>query len=211
MQVMTVQSSRRRAQASAGRAGVRAAILRTAEALLAQRSFATIGVDELMADTGAGRTAFYRYFDDRESVLLALLAGAVDDLRAGVSAWLDEDSTDIEGTLRVGIAAYVRHAPLLRSVADLATSDDRLKEAYLGAVTQFVDAAEQRIRREQERGHAGGLDARRTAEALIWMNERYEYVSFASPSVDPVQLVRTLAAIWGRVLYCNPDDATNPT
>jgi AcrR family transcriptional regulator len=135
----------------AARAQVRAAILRTARELIEERSFSRVGVNELMAGTGMGRTAFYRYFDDQESVLLALLEEAVEDLQAASQVWLDDQTSDIDQSLRASIAAYSKHAPLLRSAAELMVTDERIRDRYLAAIEDFVTAVERRIKREQQR------------------------------------------------------------
>jgi AcrR family transcriptional regulator len=202
---MTVQRARRREQAQEGRAQVRAAILRTARQLVEARSFGRVGINQLMEGTGMGRTAFYRYFDDQESVLLALFDEAVEDLQSASRAWMEDETSDIDQSLLGSLAAYSKHASLLQSVAELAVTDERLRNAYMAAVLDFATAVERRIRREQERGHARGLDARATAQALVWMNERFYSMSLQS-GLDPNDVAHTLSGIWRRVLYGVVDD-----
>src|ERR1700739_3904180 len=48
-------------------------ILEVARRELRVRPFRELSVDELMQQTGLSRTAFYRYFPDREAVLVDLL------------------------------------------------------------------------------------------------------------------------------------------
>jgi AcrR family transcriptional regulator len=202
---MAVQRARRREQAQEGRAQVRAAILHTARQLVEARMFGRVGINELMDGTGMGRTAFYRYFADQESVLLALFDEAVEDLRSASQAWMDDRTSDIDQVLLTGVAVYAQHAPLLRSVAELALTDERLRTAYTAAIDEFTEAVERRIKLEQERGHARGLDPRATARALVWMNERFESMSLQSGD-DLDQVAHTLSAIWQRVLYGVVDD-----
>jgi len=197
---MTLQRARRREHAQEGRAQVRAAILRTARELIEERSFSRLGINDLMAGTGMGRTAFYRYFDDQESVLLALLDEAVEDLQAASRVWLDDQTSDIDQSFRASSAAYSKHAPLLRSAAELMATDERIRERYLAAIEDFVTAVERRITREQQRGHARGLDAGATARALVWMYERFASMSLQR-GADPKDVAHTLSAIWKRVLY----------
>ena len=46
------------------------------------------------------------------------------------------------------------------------------------------------------------LDARETAEAMIWMSERYLLSSLGrTQTVAPATVVETLATIWTRTLY----------
>jgi AcrR family transcriptional regulator len=202
---MTLQRTRRREHAQEGRAQVRAAILRTARELIEERSYSRVGITELMAGTGMGRTAFYRYFDDQGSVLLALLDEAVEDLRAASQVWLDDQTSDLDQSFRASIAAYAKHAPLLRSAAELMVTDERIRDRYLAAIEDFVTAVERRVKREQQRGHARGLDARATALALVWMTERFASMRLQS-GADPEDVAHTLSAIWKRVLYGRVDE-----
>src|SRR5262245_22277312 len=116
---MSVQRARRREQAQKSRAQVRATILQAARELVEKNQFARVGVSELMEGTGMGRTAFYKYFDDQESVLLALFDEAVAELEAASRAWMDDQTSDADQVLVAGMAAYSKHAALLRAVADL--------------------------------------------------------------------------------------------
>src|ERR1700741_2307724 len=55
------------------RSEAREQILEVARRELRVRPFRELSVDELMQATGLSRTAFYRYFPDREAVLVDLL------------------------------------------------------------------------------------------------------------------------------------------
>ncbi|MBO0730358.1 MAG: TetR/AcrR family transcriptional regulator [Acidimicrobiaceae bacterium] len=197
---MTLQARRRRQQAQAQRADAQRRISAAASAQLRHGRFRELAIDEVMADAGLSRTAFYRYFPDRESLLLHLLENAAEELHEATAGWLDGDEVDLEGALARETEVYARHAGLLRAVADAAATDERIERAYRAAVEGFIDSAEKRIRREQDRGQAQQLDPRLTAEALLWLNERYQNIKLGHDDADPAQVAATLATIWSRTL-----------
>jgi AcrR family transcriptional regulator len=61
----------------------------------ADEVFGRLGIQaplELVMDAaGVGRTTFYRHFSDREAVLSALLAMAIDELEAEVARYADRE------------------------------------------------------------------------------------------------------------------------
>jgi hypothetical protein len=58
---------------------------------------------------------------------------------------------------------------------------------------------------EQKGGRSEGMTARRTAAALVWMNERYLSMCLGggnnSKQMKPREVADTLAQIWSRALY----------
>ena len=64
-----------RAAAQQRRAATEQAILDATEALFEERPFWELNVEDVMATAGLGRTAFYRYFHDLESVVVRLMGG----------------------------------------------------------------------------------------------------------------------------------------
>ncbi len=73
------------------RAATEQAILDATQALLEERSFHDVNVEDIMARAGLGRTAFYRYFPDLESVVSRLMGTLVEELRGASQTWLAAD------------------------------------------------------------------------------------------------------------------------
>ena len=75
----------------------------------------------------------------------------------------------------------------------------------------FKDATARPNEAEMDAGHVLPLDARETAKALIWMEERYLISSLGrTPTTAPETVVETLAAIWTRTLYGAPALTSRP-
>src|SRR3954466_15715715 len=82
---MTTQAKRiRRAPSDAERE-----ILDAAEALLAERSFRDLSVDELMARTGMRRATFYPYFRRLDEVAIALMRRVQGEMMEAAAPWLE--------------------------------------------------------------------------------------------------------------------------
>jgi len=63
--------------------------MREAEALLAARPLASIGVDEIAMAAGISRSSFYFYFASREALLRALGEQADHEVLTSAERWLN--------------------------------------------------------------------------------------------------------------------------
>ena len=148
-------------------------ILDVARRELKVKAFREISVDELMQETGLSRTAFYRFFPDREAVLIDLLEEVWTDLA---------EARDLDGPAEgeVGPASMARLRQLLadnrgvlKAVADAAASDEEVERTYHEFMYSYwIDDLTARIKKAQESGLAKGLDPEVAGEALGWMAER---------------------------------------
>jgi TetR/AcrR family transcriptional regulator, ethionamide resistance regulator len=180
-------------------------ILDTAEELLRERPFRELTVDDLMSRTTLSRPAFYVYFKDRHQLVMRLVERLGADLMERADSWLkgsgdpaEDGRAAIEGVAGV----YAEHGRVLRAIADAATNDPRVERAYGALIERFVEATRVRIEEDVEAGRISGVDPGPTAEALIWMNERYLTASFGGArDPDPREVSETLLRIWLRALY----------
>jgi AcrR family transcriptional regulator len=186
---------RRRSPAEAERE-----IFESAERFLRERPLRELTIDEVMAETGLSRPAFYVYFRDRHDLVLRLIGEIGAELFEMADKWLKG------GDLRAGVdgvvAVYAKHGPVLRAISDAAVDDPDVEKAYHGLVQRFIDASAEHIRAEQRSGRAEGMTARRTAAALVWMNERYLSMCLGGrKQAKPRDVADTLHQIWTRTLY----------
>ena len=175
-------------------------ILESAERFLRERPLRELTIDEVMAGTGLSRPAFYVYFRDRHDLVLRLIGVIGSELFEMADKWLSG------GDLRAGVegvvAVYAKHGPVLRAISDAAVDDPDVEQAYHALVQRFIDATAEHIRSEQRNGRAQGMTARRTAAALVWMNERYLSMCLGGQKQGrPREVADTLAQIWERTLY----------
>jgi AcrR family transcriptional regulator len=180
-------------------------IVSAAEALLRERPFRELTVEEVMRRTELSRPSFYVYFRDRHALVLHVFEHVGSELFTMSERWL-RDTGEGPAVAREAldriVKVYAEHGPVLRALADAAADDPGVEDAYGALVQSFVDATARHIEREMAAGRILPLDPGETAKALVWMMERYLNLSLGREPVTPRQTAAdTLATIWTRVLY----------
>jgi TetR/AcrR family transcriptional regulator, ethionamide resistance regulator len=180
-------------------------IIAAAEALLRERPFRELTVDEVMRRTDLSRPSFYVYFRDRHHLVLRVVEHLGAELFTMSDRWLrgTGNGPDLARQALDGIVeVYAAHGPVMRALADAAADDPGVEQAYNDIVQGFVDATARHIEAEIAAGRILPVDADETARALVWMMERYLNLSFGTePATDPRAVAETLTTIWTRVLY----------
>jgi AcrR family transcriptional regulator len=175
-------------------------IVVAAEALLRERPFRELTVDEVMRRTELSRPSFYVYFRDRHQLVLRVVEHLGSQLLAISETWLDGGAgrAEARAALEGIVAVYEQHGPVLRALADAAADDRDVEAAYEALVTRFVDATARHV----SGNRAGAAEPREVAAALVWMMERYLTQSLGrEPRTPAPVVVDALATIWSRVLY----------
>lgn len=180
-------------------------IIAAAEALLRERPFRELTVDEVMRRTGLSRPSFYVYFRDRHHLVLRVVEHLGTELFSMSEQWYEGkgDGAELAREAIEGIVSvFVEHGPVLRALADAAADDPDVESAYSALVQSFIDVTARHIAREIEAGRILPLNPEETAKALIWMDERYLNLSLGrEPLTPPDTVIDTLHTIWTRVLY----------
>jgi hypothetical protein len=111
--------------------------------------------------------------------------------------------SDIRAAMEGVTTVFAAHGPVLRALADAATSDARVEASYRSLVQSFIDATAERIGSEQAAGRIeASLDAGETARALVWLNERYLGEALAGADPDAARrATEVLLRIWLATLY----------
>jgi AcrR family transcriptional regulator len=180
-------------------------ILDVARRELRVRPFRELSVDELMQATGLSRTAFYRYFPDREAVLVDLLEEVWGDFAEARDA--DPDLADPSSL--PGLAQLIAdNRTVLKAVADAAPGDEDVERAYRDFMHSYwIDDLTARIVDAQSRGLAADLDPQLAGEALGWMAERLVTQSLDR---DPRLVLDTILAIFAKCLFSPAGEAPAP-
>jgi AcrR family transcriptional regulator len=185
------------------------AILETTERLLEERPLSEISVDDLAKGAGISRPTFYFYFPSKDAVVLAIIdrlvaaaAGsreqalktlAAGDPRAGLRQALE----DLYSAFRARRAVTLAAAELRMTNPEARALWAEVMEGWVADVTAVIEA-------ERARGVAPpGEPARDIAIALVQMNERVQYATFAgeSPSLEQDRVLDVLVEIWLRAIY----------
>ena len=180
-------------------------IVEAAAGLLRERPFRELTVDEVMRRTDLSRPSFYVYFQDRHQLVLKVVERLGAELLRMSERWY-KGSGDGPVLVRDAVAGIVgvfeEHGPVMRALADAATTDPEVEEAYGALVQSFVDATARHIEEEIAAGRILPLDPVETAKALVWMMERYLNLSLGGAPLTPGETVaETLTTIVARVLY----------
>jgi len=199
-----------------GRRGTRAsgddrerAILETAERLLEERPLSQISVDDLAKGAGISRPSFYFYFPSKDAVVLTI----IDRLVAAAAGSREEALTtfaqgDPRAGLRQGLedlyAAFRARRAVVLAAAELRTTNSEARDLWSQVMEGWVTDVTAVIEVERARGAAPpGQPARDMAIALVQMNERVQYATFAdeSPSLQDDRVLDVLVDIWLRAIY----------
>jgi TetR/AcrR family transcriptional regulator, ethionamide resistance regulator len=195
------QRGRQRAQ----REQTRREILAAAERALRERPYRELSVEDVMAETGLSRTAFYRHFDDVPGLVLKLLEDVGRELYVIAAHWRQIAVSDFAAGAREGLAGivdfFVEHGRLVRAVSEASATDAEIEQGYRGFLAIFTEIIKQGL---DELASAGQLDVPNTralATALNLMNEAYLLDEFGrEPLGDRDVALATLETIWLRVI-----------
>jgi AcrR family transcriptional regulator len=202
---MTPTRSGVRAAAQQRRAATEQAILDATEALLEERPFWELNVEEVMATAGLGRTAFYRYFHDLESVVVRLMGTLVDELHEASSSWTSSAAEDAADQLREAIrrfaAVYRDHGRLMKAFDDAVGSSPNLKDLWGETVSTLIGPVESHVQTLTAAGRVTVDHPIETIRALAVLTDSYLLdVYWAHDRVEVEQPTAVLCQIWTRTL-----------
>lgn len=187
-----------------------AAILATAEELLAERPWPAVSVDDLARGAGISRPSFYFYFAAKDAVLLTLLDRVIAEADAASAAAFTAEaaSADRRRTWREGITAYFEtfraHRGVTLAAAEARGTSIEVRALWARGFEGWVQTCTAAIEAERRRGAAPpGVPARDLAVVLNAMNERSMYATFSADTtaVAEEDVVDVLLEVWMRAIY----------
>jgi AcrR family transcriptional regulator len=174
-------------------------ILPAVEALLAQSpGFANLSVEDLLRASGLARSTFYRYFKDKNEMLLAVSEPVIEEIwELTMRPWeLIPDVTlpKLERVLLEITQAYAKHMPLLDALTEISAYDPQARQRFQEAFEHILDGVAAHIRRGQDEGLIRpSLHPAETAGWITWMGERG--MSRMAPGADEATLGRLATSI----------------
>jgi AcrR family transcriptional regulator len=184
------------------------AILETAERLLEERPLSEISVDDLARGAGISRPTFYFYFPSRDAVVLTivdrLVAAAAGSREQAIETIASEPRAGLRQGLEELYEGFRSRRAVALAAAELRTTNAEARELWAQVMQGWVDDVTSVIESERARGAApGGPPARDLATALVQMNERVQYASFAGeePAIDDANVLDVLVDVWLRAIY----------
>ena len=180
-------------------------ILAAAEELLRERPSHEVTVVAVMERTTLSRKSFYVYFRDRHDLIARLVAPLrqeIDTRAAEVRAAHEDPRDQLRAVFLEVARVYMRHGELLRALRESSGQDDDAERVWREFTDPPIAEIVAFIRAEMKAGRARGLDAERTARALITMNLGCFFEQLIGrPRAKPEPLVETLVEIWTRTIY----------
>jgi AcrR family transcriptional regulator len=193
----------------------RTAILNVALDFLWSRPFREMTVNELMATTGASRSAFYHYFNDLYDVMESLLKMLQEEILNVDEPWLMGigDPVDLlRQTLSGLVDLCYERGPFVRAIIDAGATDTLLEKAWVDFMISFDDAGTARIEADQKQGLIPAFDARPVVFALNRMNAYAIHQAFGQHPRKPKKpVLETMERIWISTLYGRESLGNNST
>jgi AcrR family transcriptional regulator len=203
--VVTTRQSDLQARRREHRRNARRRLLDAAHALLEQQPWAEIALDDIATAAEVARTAFYRHFEDRQHLLMAMLDDVGLELDHVADDWMgdaDDPVAELRRSLEGLTAVFVEHGRLIQAISDTARHDTEVGGLYLALAERLAAATARRIEADNAMGRTQIAEPREVARALTWMNERYLLASFGQhPFTDEAAVTSALATVWINALY----------
>ena len=181
-------------------------IVGAATELVRRTSYGALTVDDVMREAGAGRTIFYRHFDDLADLLMRAGREAFEGLYQAEQAFRSAHvggAPNVRAAIEAAVAVYRQHGPLLRAIAEAAASGDEQIAAGQRAMLERFDGLVEDVLRASPQLAAASSEQEisETARALNLMNVNYLLDAFGrEPRVSAETAVRTLAGIWSALI-----------
>lgn len=184
------------------------AILVTAEALLGERAFDDISIEDLARGAGISRPTFYFYFSSKDEVLLALLDRVITEVEHRIAELPRDFERDPAGswTRSIGmfVEVFVSHRGVSTAAIAARARNDEVRALWSKSMQSWAEFSTDVIQSEQARGAAPeGIDAHDLAVSLNLMNERVitAVLNQESPAIAESRVLDVLSTIWIRSIY----------
>jgi AcrR family transcriptional regulator len=173
----------------------------------ARRAFRDVGyagarVSDIAEDAGFSNGAFYRYFADKEAVMLSLLEDLLADAIVFAHAPWEEDkpAESIYVTTERYLNFYSDNADLFRVLVEASQSNAQVEEIWAKARDQVVGRVARMIARAKHIGVArSDLDTQMAAVLLVSMTDHYAYLRFILgrvPARSISRASREISTLW---------------
>jgi AcrR family transcriptional regulator len=185
-----------------------ARMLDVVEELLQEHdSYFDISVEQIIEAGGMSRSTFYRYFDDKADLIVALGDSAMADILAAAQRiWslpAGSSRDDVGHAVGGAFDAYLPHTQLMAAVLEVSTYDRRAREHFGEVYARGQRAVAHHIRAGQKDGSIRSeLHPDETAGWLTWMVERG--MGQMAPGASRAKLTRlqeSLTAVIWHTLY----------
>ena len=163
-------------------AATRARLIDAAATVFAECGYNAARISDIVQLAGISQGNFYRHFQNKEEILLAVLEAPVDDLRRASSrqAGADVVLSELVSANRAYFSAYARHRHVIRVMREAAATNPEFGRLWLKIRQGFVDRTVHWLGALQASGRLeAGANLEMLAETLGSVVEHLAYVRIA--------------------------------
>lgn len=188
----------------------RTALLEAGRRVFERDGFLGARITDIAEEAGVAHGTFYTYFESKENLVREVAAEVLSQTTPAVRevkySSIEQAVSGIVSATRRYLENYVRDAPLMAVIDQVATFDDEMQQMLTTRSRAFAERTEAHIIALRDLGPLpAGLDPYSAAIALTGMVSQYARVVFrGSPNVTrPIDFelsVRTLSVLWATSL-----------
>jgi len=181
--------------------GMRKQILDQATRLFVSRGYSSISMREIAEACGVTKAALYYHFDDKETLIMAILEGYLNEMEGLIKA-----SRDLQGTSREKISYMVRSIliqdPEKRALIRLASQEmsnlSPNSRAYFGKIyyQKFLGQIEALLVEGVNAGELCAMDPKATTWILLGMMYPFFYPGRDREIGNPEEIIPFLLSIF---------------
>lgn len=187
-------------------------IVAATRSLVEEQPYDSVAVSDIARRSNTSVGSFYRYFANKESLLVSLLSEAFWDMYSATRGSWDSRLPFLENliaTTHSYLQAYWRNRRLLKSAAKAAETSDEVRNMWWSMRRDLYAHMGSRLQQDQEMSPLPALDTTITIRALGGMIEIYARRTFADEEFGPVseadisRAAEVLARLWCRTVFGN--------
>jgi AcrR family transcriptional regulator len=183
----------------------RGRLVDAATTVFAECGYNAARISDMVRLAGISQGNFYRHFQSKDEILLAVLEGPLDELKRATSHQRSDDVvlTELVGANRAYFSTYARHRHVIRVMREAAATNLEFGKLWLQIRRGFVERTVRWLQRLQAAGRLEtDANLELLAEALGSVVEHLAYVQIALPGELPrAEMLDDLGRIAGEAWF----------
>jgi AcrR family transcriptional regulator len=160
----------------------RARLVDAATTVFAEHGYNSARISDMVRLAGISQGNFYRHFQSKDEILLAVLEGPLEDLRRATRGQAGDEVvlSELISANRAFFTAYARHRHVIRVMREAAATNPEFGRLWLQIRHAFVERTARWLERLQTSGRLeAGANLEMLADALGSIIEHLAYVQIA--------------------------------
>lgn len=183
----------------------RARLVDAAATVFAECGYNAARISDMVRLAGISQGNFYRHFQSKDEVLLAVLEGPLEDLRRASSLQRGDDVvlSELVAANRAFFSSYARNRHVIRVMREAAATNPEFARLWLQIRRGFVERTMRWLERLQAAGRLErGANLELLAETLGSVIEHLSYVQIAlQPELPRSETLDELGRVAGEAWY----------